>query len=204
MSTTIFLVDDDEGLRRALSFLLRTAGHAVKDFASATDFLSCGFACQAGAACLVTDIRMPGMDGLELQAAVAAKYPALPVILITGHGDVPLAVRAMRAGAFDFLEKPFSDDALLSSIARALAATAARSQGKIAAETARAALARLTPREREVADLLAAGETSKSAGRKLGISDRTIEVHRARVMEKMGARSMADLVRAMLRADSAP
>lgn len=200
MSATIFLVDDDEGLRRALSFLLRTAGHAVKDFASAADFLESGLADQAGPACLVTDIRMPGMDGMALQAAVAARHPALPVILITGHGDVPLAVRAMRAGAFDFIEKPFSDDTLLSAIARALAAQAARDGDQIAADTARAALARLTPREREVADLLAAGETSKSAGRKLGISDRTVEVHRARVMEKMGARSMAELVRALLRA----
>jgi len=200
MSATVFLVDDDDGLRRALVFLLRTAGHAVKDFASAGNFLASGQASGAGPACLVTDIRMPGMDGMALQAAVTAKHPALPVILITGHGDVPLAVRAMRAGAFDFLEKPFSDEALLSSIARALNAAAARSSGEIATDAARAALAKLTPREREVADLLAAGETSKSAGRKLGISDRTVEVHRARVMEKMDARSMADLVRAMLRA----
>jgi two-component system response regulator FixJ len=204
MSATIFLVDDDDGLRRALTFLLRTAGHAVRDFAAAEDFLESRFEAMSGPACLVTDIRMPGMDGLSLQTAVTAKHPALPVILITGHGDVPLAVRAMRAGAFDFLEKPFSDEALLSSIANALEAAAARSSDQVAAQTARAALANLTAREREVADLLAAGETSKSAGRKLGISDRTVEVHRARVMEKMGARSLADLVRSLMRASSAP
>lgn len=196
MSATIFLVDDDEGLRRALTFLLRTAGYAVKDFTSARDFLDSGV--NSENACLVTDIRMPGMDGLELQAALPERYPGLPVILMTGHGDVPLAVRAMRAGAFDFLEKPFADGTLLSSIALALEKASARSTGQRAAEAARAALATLTQREHEVMALLAAGNTSKEIGRALGISDRTVEVHRARVMEKMGAHSIAELVRAAL------
>lgn len=196
MSATIFLVDDDEGLRRALTFLLRTAGYAVKDFASARDFLDSGV--NSENACLVTDIRMPDMDGLELQATLSERYPGLPVILMTGHGDVPLAVRAMRAGAFDFLEKPFADGTLLSSIALALEKASARSTGQRAAETARAALATLTQREREVMALLATGNTSKEIGRALGISDRTVEVHRARVMEKMGAHSIAELVRAAL------
>lgn len=196
MSATIFLVEDDEGLRRALTFLLRTAGYAVKDFASARDFLDFSF--DGENACLVTDIRMPGMDGLELQATLAQRRPGLPVILMTGHGDVPLAVRAMRAGAFDFLEKPFADGMLLSSIVQALEKAGARSTGQRAAEAARAALATLTPRECEVMEFLVAGDTSKAIGRTLGISDRTVEVHRARVMEKMGTRSIAELVRAAL------
>lgn len=196
MSATIFLVEDDEGLRRALVFLLRTAGYAVKDFASAQDFLESRF--DDRNACLVTDIRMPGMDGLELQAAVSARHPGLPVVLITGHGDVPLAVRAMRAGAFDFLEKPFADQTFLTSITLALEKAGARASGQRAADAARAALTNLTAREREVMELLAAGDTSKAIGRTLGISDRTVEVHRARVMEKMGARSIAELVRAVL------
>lgn len=196
MSGNVFLVEDDEGLRRALSFLLRTAGHAVKDFASAQDFLCSSFDSQN--ACLLTDIRMPGMDGLELQAALSQSHPGLPVILMTGHGDVPLAVRAMRAGAFDFLEKPFAEETLLTSISQALEKASARSSGQRAADAARAALTGLTPREREVMALLAAGHTSKAIGRTLGISDRTVEVHRARVMEKMGVRSIAELVRAVL------
>lgn len=196
MSATVFLVDDDDGLRRALTFLLRTAGYAVRDFASARDLLGASFDCRN--ACLVTDIRMPGMDGLELQTAVSRKHPGLPVILMTGHGDIPLAVRAMRAGAFDFLEKPFADETLLNSIRQALEQALVRNSGRQTADAARSALSSLTPREYEVMDFLVVGETSKRIGRELGISDRTVEVHRARVMEKMGARSIAELVRTVL------
>lgn len=196
MSATVLLVEDDDGLRRALTFLLRTAGYAVRDFASATDFLDTGI--DDRDACLVTDIRMPGMDGLELQTAVSRKHPGLPVILMTGHGDIPLAVRAMRAGAFDFLEKPFAEETLLGSIRQALEWAGARNSSQRAADAAHSALSSLTPREHDVMELLVAGETSKKIGRELGISDRTVEVHRARVMEKMGARSVAELVRTVL------
>jgi two-component system response regulator FixJ len=196
MSTVIYVVDDDESMRRALSFLLRAEKYAVESFASARDILAKERA--VGSACLVSDIRMPDMDGLELQKAVAQRYPALPVIIMTGHGDVPLAVRAMGAGAIDFLEKPFENEHLLSSIARALEQGRSRGIEEESRRRAVEAVSRLTLRERDVLDLLVAGDLSKVIAHKLGISHRTVEVHRVHIMEKMQARTVADLVRMAL------
>lgn len=193
MTPLVHVVDDDDSVRDALGFLLRSAPYAVETYPSAAAFLAVPPRCVE--ACLLTDIRMPGMDGLDLQKTVTARFPTLPVIIMTGHGDVPLAVRAMRAGALDFLEKPFEDDRLFDAIARALAEGRRRADGDAARRAAEKALAQLTPREAEVFALLADGEATKAIAIRLGISPRTAEVHRLRVMEKMQARSVADLAR---------
>ncbi len=197
MDPLVYLVDDDESMRRALMFFLRSAKFAVEGFASAQDFLADSR--RVKAACLVSDIRMPGMDGLELQQAINVQYPALPVILMTGHGDVPLAVRGMRAGAVDFLEKPFENEKLLGSIGRAIELGQDRLAESHAKQAAIEARARLTKREAEVLDLMVEGDPSKVIGHKLGISARTVEVHRVRVMEKMRVKNMTELIRLCLR-----
>jgi len=196
MKPLVYVVDDDESMRRALSFLLQTEKYEVRAFASAAAFLAEGPRAQA--ACVLSDIRMPEMDGLELQKNLARRMPALPVIIMTGHGDVPLAVRAMAAGAIDFLEKPFDNDRLLEAVARALKVGEHRNQDAALRRQAEQGVERLTPREREVFHLLAEGEVNKTIAVRLGISPRTVEVHRIRVMEKMKARTVADLVRAAL------
>lgn len=194
----IYVVDDDSGMRDSLRFLLEAAGFAVETYASARAFLEAGGAGRTG--CLVTDVRMPEMNGLELQEKLAAEGSRLSVILMTGHADVPMAVGAMRAGAVDFIEKPVADEALLDSIRRALEKARAREQagpGAAPAEVARR-LASLTPREREVLDHLVRGSPHKVIAHALKISPRTIEVHRARIMQKMEARNLAHLVQIML------
>lgn len=194
----VFVVDDDEDVRDSLRALLESAGWQVEDFASAADLL--GYGRLDAGRCLVTDVRMPGMDGLALQAALAERQLGLPVIVVTGHADVPLAVQAMKAGAVDFLEKPFDDEQLLSSVARA-AALRSQDQGRqAAAAAARARLATLSPRERQVLDLLVLGRPNKVIAFELDISPRTVEIHRAHLMEKMEARSLSDLVRAAIAA----
>jgi two-component system response regulator FixJ len=200
MGPLVYLVDDDESMRRALTFFLRSAKFSVEVFASAKEFLA--DTRRVEAACLVSDIRMPGMDGLELQQAINVQYPALPVILMTGHGDVPLAVRGMRAGAVDFLEKPFENEKLLASIGRAIELGQDRLAEGCAKQVAIEARARLTKREAEVLDLMVEGDPSKVIGHKLGISARTVEVHRVRVMEKMRVKNMAELIRLSLRTAS--
>jgi two-component system response regulator FixJ len=196
---TVFVVDDDEDVRDSLRALLESADWPVEDFPSAADFLNRADSARGG--CLVTDVRMPGMDGLGLQAALAGRGAGLPVIVVTGHGDVPLAVQAMKAGAVDFLEKPFDDEQLLASVARAVALRA-QDQGRQAAAAAiRARLDALSPRERQVLDLLVQGKPNKVIGFELDISPRTVEIHRAHLMEKMAARSLSDLVRAAIAAD---
>jgi two-component system response regulator FixJ len=196
MEPLVYLVDDDESMRRALTFFLRSAKFAVEGFVSGQEFLT--DTRRVEAACLVSDIRMPGMDGLELQQAINTQYPALPVILMTGHGDVPLAVRGMRAGAVDFLEKPFENEKLLDSIDRAINLGHQRlAEGK-AKQAVVEARARLTKREGEILDLMVEGDPSKVIGHKLGISARTVEVHRVRVMEKMRVKNMTELIRLCL------
>jgi len=191
---TIIIVDDHDSVRSSLRALLESADFTVKDYASAAAYLEAG---PAGAGdCLLVDMRMPRMTGLELQQELARRQVTIPLIIVTGHGDVPMAVAAMRAGAFDFLEKPFDDDALLASIRRALAASR-REPGR--AEEARAALeliGMLTEREREVLDHLVLGKSNKLIAHELGISPRTVEIHRARVQDKLKARDLSDLVRA--------
>lgn len=194
----VFVVDDDQGMRDSLRFLLEAAGVAVETYASARAFLEAGGAGKSG--CLVTDVRMPEMNGLELQEKLAAEGSRLAVILMTGHADVPMAVGAMRAGAFDFIEKPFADESLIDSIRRALGKAQERNRAAPAAVSAEVAqrLATLTPREREVLDHLVRGSQHKVIAHALHISPRTIEVHRARVMQKMEARNLAHLVQIML------
>ena len=189
----VHLIDDDEGVRQAVAFLLATSGFAVRVYESASAFLDALPSVQPG--CIVTDVRMPGMDGLALQRTLKARDVGLPVIVITGHGDVPLAVEAMKAGAVDFIEKPVNDDTLLSAVRVAISrhATDSRRDGEVAAIKTK--LDSLSPREREVLDGLIAGLPNKTIAYDLNISARTVEVHRANLMARMGAHSVADLVR---------
>ncbi|MEA2744145.1 MAG: two-component system, LuxR family, response regulator FixJ [Acetobacteraceae bacterium] len=189
----VHLIDDDEGVRQAVTFLLTTSGFAVRVYESALSFLDALASLQPG--CIVTDVRMPGMDGLALQRTLKARGINLPVIVVTGHGDVPLAVEAMKAGAVDFIEKPFNDDTLLSAIRVAIDYHARdfRRDNEVAAIKAR--LDSLSLREREVLDGLIAGLPNKTIAYDLKISARTVEVHRANLMTRMSARSVADLVR---------
>ena len=192
----IYLVDDDEALRDSLVWLLESQGFKVAAFASAEDFLRRWRPEFNG--CLLLDVRMPGMNGLELHERLKARFSTLPVIFITGHGDVPMAVSALKGGAADFIEKPFNDADLLRLVSQCLSREreegARRRQG---AEVSRR-LAQLTVRELEVLDLIIAGKLNKQIADTLGISIKTVEVHRARVMEKMGAQSLAELVQAVL------
>lgn len=197
----IHVVDDDEALRRSLLFLFDSVGWRAQAYASADEFLA---AYRPGApGCLVLDIRMPGMSGLELQQALRARGHVLPVIFITGHGDVSLAVQAMKQEACDFLEKPFKDQALLDAVGQAVR----RSRDDLAVEARRsqahALLERLSPREREVARRVARGLPNKLIARELDISEKTVHVHRQHVMEKTHTGSAAELARLMLRADPA-
>ena len=196
----VHVVDDDDGVRDALRLLLEAAGFTVTAYESAGRFLA---AAPFAVGCLLTDVRMPGMDGLELQQRLRELGARLPVIVMTGAADVPVAVRAMKTGAVDFLEKPVEEGVLLDAVQRALAA--GRQQRDLASAAADAAirLTRLTPRERDVADLLAAGLANKAIASKLGASPRTIEVHRARVLEKLEVGSLPELVRLVLAAGGA-
>src|ERR1700754_66995 len=186
------LIDDDEGVRQAVAFLLTTSGFAVRVYESAIAFLDALPSVQPG--CVVIDVRMPGMDGLALQRELKSRSIALPVIVITGHGDVPLAVEAMKAGAVDFIEKPFNDDSLLSAIRVAIARHGRDTSRGNEIAVIKGKLASLSPREREVLDGLVAGLPNKTIAYDLKISARTVEVHRANLMTRMGARSVADLV----------
>jgi FixJ family two-component response regulator len=193
---TVFIVDDDAGVRSSIRVLMKSIGLAAVPYPSAKEFLDAYNPLQPG--CLVLDIRMPGMSGLELQQALNERGAIIPVIFITGHGDIPMAVESMRHGAFDFLQKPFRDQDLIDRIQKALALDketreALREHGKI-----RARIASLTPREKEVLELLTTGKANKSMAQDLGLSQRTVEIHRAHVMEKMGARSVAQLVRMVM------
>lgn len=198
----IYVVDDDEAVRDSLSLLLEVRGYTVRSFASATEFLAAVPSLRPG--CLIADIRMPEMDGLELQQRLIERALPFPLIVITGHGDVPLAVRAMKAGAIDFIEKPFAAETILDSTAAGLARLGEPRDRDPQAANAAARLALLTPREREVLHGLLAGLPNKSIAYDLAISPRTVEVHRARVMEKMGARSLSELVRMGLAAGLLP
>jgi two-component system response regulator FixJ len=189
----VHLIDDDEAVRQSVAFLLTTSGFAVRVYESAAAFLEALPSLQPG--CVVTDVRMPGMDGLALQRELMSRGVGLPVIVITGHADVPLAVEAMKSGAVDFIEKPFNDDSLLSAIRVAIARHGCnvRRDDEIAAIKAK--LESLSPREREVLEGLVAGLPNKTIAYDLKISARTVEVHRANLMTRMGAHSVADLVR---------
>ena len=190
---TVYLVDDDASVRRSVSRLLRAAGLEVASFASADDLLL-GLDDRAPA-CVVADLRMPGRTGLDLQDELARRGLDLPILFISGQADVTSSVRAMKGGAVDFIEKPFSDTVLIGAVAAALARHRERQEGRREMQTLEARLARLTPRERQVFALVASGRLNKQVGFELGTTEKTIKVHRARVMEKMEAESLADLVR---------
>ena len=192
----VYVIDDDDGMRKALSLLLSTVGHKTLAFASPGDFLAQFDPDTHG--CLVLDIRMPGMSGLELQQHLNRTGSMLPVIFITGHGDVPMAVQAMKEGAFEFIQKPFRDQDLLDRINHALQQDAeSRSNLARRADVVRR-METLTPRERQVMDMVVDGSANKVIAIDLSLSERTVEIHRAKVMEKMGARSVAHLVKLQL------
>jgi FixJ family two-component response regulator len=196
---TVYIIDDDDGMRRALSLLLSTVGYKTLPFGNPQDFLA-QFDPDAHG-CLVLDIRMPGMSGLELQQHLNRTGSMLPVIFITGHGDVPMAVQAMKEGAFEFIQKPFRDQDLLDRINHALQQDAeSRDQLARRADVQRR-LESLTPRERQVMAMVVDGAANKVIAIDLELSERTVEIHRAKVMEKMGARSVAHLVKLQLSLD---
>jgi two-component system response regulator FixJ len=201
-NAVVHVIDDDESVRHALAFLLATSGMAVQVHESGTAFLEAAGDLQGG--CILTDIRMPGIDGLALQRRLTELGIKLPVIVMTGHGDVPLAVEAMKSGAVDFIEKPFDDEVLLAAIRSAL--NRYDEQGRREAEAAQIAakLNALSVRERQVLDGLIAGRPNKTIAYDLDISPRTVEIHRANVMTKMAAGSLSELIRMALLAGIIP
>ncbi len=193
---TVIVVDDDDAVRASLRLLLKSVGLEVQTFGSASEFLGSYNGHQPG--CLVLDVRMPGLSGMELQEQLNLQGAIIPVIFVTGHGDVPMAVEAMQHGAFDFLQKPFRDQDLLDRIQRALVRDRENRVQLLQKDQIRTRLESLTPREREVLQLMTRGRPNKLMAADLGLSQRTIEIHRARVMEKMHASSLAQLVRMTL------
>jgi RNA polymerase sigma factor (sigma-70 family) len=193
---TVFVVDDDQAMRNSLKWLISSVGMRVECYSSADEFLASHHSGRAG--CLLLDVRMPGMSGLELQEVLGERNITLPVIIITGHGDVAMAVRAMKAGAIDFIEKPFNDELLLDAIRNALVLDERRRDVQLERAEVGERLEQLTPREREVMEMVTDGKSNKEIAGELGVSAKTVEAHRARVMEKMRAGSLAELVRMAL------
>ncbi|PLY13946.1 MAG: DNA-binding response regulator [Sedimenticola sp.] len=194
--TTVFIVDDDQEVRDALQLLMESVGLRVQAFSSAQAYLDQFDPELPG--CLVLDVRMPGMSGLDLQAKLVEERLHPPIVIITGHGDVPMAVRAVQAGAVDFVQKPFNDQALLDSVHRALSRDAEQRGEASRLQDIQGRFNRLTPREQEVLELVIAGKRNKVIAADLGISQSTVEAHRAKVMEKMEANTLSDLMRMML------
>jgi two-component system response regulator FixJ len=197
----VHIVDDEEPVRSSLAFLLTSSGFAARTHASATAFLEIAPSIHNG--CLITDLRMPDIDGVELLRRLKQADALLPAIVITGHGDVQMAVEAMKAGALDFIEKPFSDEVLLESIQRVVELAATQVKSDAAIDATRQRLASLSEREAQVLKGVVAGQANKTIAFELGISPRTVEVHRAGLMAKMQARSLPDLVRMVMDVDKA-
>ena len=193
---TVFIVDDDDEVRSALALLMESVGMPTETFESAQVFIQQFNPQRSG--CLVLDVRMKGMSGLDLQERLSKETIYPPIIVITGHGDVPMAVRAVKAGAIDFIEKPFNDQVLLDSIHRAIEQDAQRRGKAMQLAEIENRLARLTPREREILNQVVSGKRNKTIAFDLDISQSTVEAHRSKVMEKMQARSLSDLMRMML------
>jgi FixJ family two-component response regulator len=193
---TVIVVDDDDAVRNSLRLLLKSAGIHTEAATSAQEYLERFDATQGG--CLLLDVRMPGMSGLELQQELNMRGATIPVIFITGNGDIPMAVEAMQHGAFDFLQKPFRDQDLLDRVQRALARDTENRTRLRHTDRIRERLASLSPREREVLELVTQGKANKMVASDLGVSQRTVEIHRAHVMQKMEASSLAELVRMMM------
>ena len=199
---TVFVVDDEAVVARSLRWLIESVGLRVETFSSAAEFLAHYRPERRG--CLVLDVRMPGMSGLELQQQLNVRGAVIPVIFITGHGDIPMAVEAMQHGAFDFLQKPFRDQDLIDRIQRALAKDTRNRSSLKEHDRIRQRFDTLTPREREVLTLMTRGKANKVMAAELGLSQRTVEIHRARVMDKMGARSLSELIRLAMTAGVQP
>ena len=192
-SPRIFIVDDDEAVRDSLRMLLRSAGLTAEVFASGEEFLDAWIPDWHG--CLILDVRMPGLSGMEVQKQLIERQASLAIVFVTGHGDIPMAVEALHLGAFDFVQKPFTEEEILDRVRRALEADQEREALRAARQAVEDRHASLTPREREVMASVIRGHANKVIGFDLNLSQRTVEIHRARVMEKMQARSLADLVR---------
>ena len=192
--STVFLVDDDVSVRRALARLIKSAGHSVQTFASAQEFLGAKAGSQ-DTGCLVLDVRMPGLTGIDLQRELQAMNRNLPIVFITGHGDIPMSVKAMKAGAVDFLQKPVKDKDLLKAIEQSLARAARDQSQREEIAKIQKQIESLTPRELEVMALVVTGMLNKQIAFKLGTVEKTVKVHRARVMDKMGVDSIVELVR---------
>lgn len=201
MASVIHIVDDDASVRAGLSFLLRSQGHATQIYASGSEFLQ-GARLEGG--CILLDLRMPDLDGFGVQAALARRGGKLPVIMMTGHGDIPSAVRAVKLGAFDFLEKPFEKDALLQTVEQALTVAHAERRGRARRNEALTAIGKLSEREIQMLRGLLAGMTNKEIARRFDISPRTVEMHRANIMRDMDCHTLADVIRIGIEAELEP
>lgn len=196
LDQSVFIVEDDDAVRDSLALLLKAEGLKVQTFSSGNAFLEAWDERMVG--CVVLDIRMPGMDGMAVQKELNERQSLLPIIFVTGHGDVPLAVEAMRQGAFDFIEKPYREDALLDKVKAALARDAEQREVLSQQQVILDRIKSMTPREREIMDRMIAGQANKVIAIELEISQRTVEIHRSRVMHKMGTHSLAHLVRMVM------
>jgi two-component system, LuxR family, response regulator FixJ len=197
-SPTVFVVDDDADIRAAVALLMKSVKLPVRTFAGADEFLSKWDPGDAG--CLVLDVRMPGMSGLELQNVLRERNADIPVVFLSGHGDIPMALRAVRAGAVDFIEKPFRDQPLIDAVHEALAQDEARREGRSERESLLNRVGALTSRERQVAELVASGRSSPEIAKALKLSSRTVEMHRARAMRRLGVEGVVELTRFILEA----
>ncbi len=194
----VYVIDDDDAVRESLRLLLESADIDVEDFPSAEFFLAAYQGSDVTTSCVLADVRMPGMTGLELQRHLAGKVPELPVVIVTGHGDLSMAVDAMKNGAADFIEKPYAPDEIVRRVSDAMSSPLPKPTPRSNAKRAAAQIDLLTPRERDVFDLLVVGNSNKEVARNLGISPRTVEVHRAHIMEKTNTKGLSQLVRLAL------